>query len=116
AARVVRQLVEPAEEPDPHALGLQLGRLAPDRVLEQREQATDLVVGSGPVLPAERVDGDDGNAPPDGVPEEGPDRLDARRVSFDLGQPALPRPAAVALHDDPHGARALCGTPTRTVR
>ena len=62
-ARVVAgQLVEPAEEPDPDALGAKLVGLAPDRRLEEPEQAGDLLVGARPVLAAEGVQGQDRDA------------------------------------------------------
>jgi len=107
SSRVVRQLVEAAEEADPDALLLELGRLAPDRLLEEGEQAADLVVRAGPVLAAEGIHGDDRDAPPDRVAEEGPDRLDAGGMAFDLGQPALASPAAIAVHDDRDVAREI---------
>ena len=56
------QLVEPAEQPDPDALGAELVGLAPDGRLEQAEQPGDLLVRPSPVLAAEGVQGQDRDA------------------------------------------------------
>ena len=91
--RRVGQLVEPAEQPDADALRAQLVGLAPDGRLEEAEQAGDLVVGAGPVLAAEGVQGQDRDAAPDRVAEQLADRLDAGGVTLELGQVALRAPS-----------------------
>ena len=103
-ARGCRQFVEPAEELDANALRPQLRRLAPDRVLEQAEQPDHLVVGTGPVLAAERVQRQDRHRAPDRVLQQAADRLDAGGVALDLLQAVLAGPSAVAVHDDRHVA------------
>ena len=107
AARLVGQLVEPTEQPDPHALGLQLGGLASHGRLEQAEQAGDLVVGASPVLAAERVQGQDTDAATDRVTEHAADRFDTGAMAIELGQLPLARPAAIAVHDDRDVARQV---------
>ena len=57
-----RQLVEPAQQPDPDALRPELLGLAADGRLEEAEQPGDLLVGPRPVLAAERVQRQDRNA------------------------------------------------------
>jgi hypothetical protein len=107
--RRVGQLLEAAEDPDPHALLAQLGRLADDRLLEELEEAGHLVVGAGPVLPAERVQGEDADAAAHCVTQDRADGLDARRVAVPVAQAAAPRPSPVAVHDDGHVAWQLVG-------
>ena len=99
-ARQGRQLVGPSEHPDLDALLDERGRLVADRRLEQADEHLDLAARAGPVLAAERVDREHRDAPPDGVLDDRSDGLDAGRVALRLGQAALPRPAAVAVHDD----------------
>jgi hypothetical protein len=41
------------------------------------------------------------------VPKERPDGLDARRMTIELGESALARPAPVAVHDDRDMARQV---------
>ncbi len=94
------QLVEAAEQADLDALGPQLVRLAPDRLLQELEEPHDLVVGPRPVLATEGVEGHDRDAAPNGVAQELADRLDAGGVAVDLGDAPSPGPAAVAVHDD----------------
>src|SRR5439155_20702317 len=96
-----------AQQPNVDALGAKLVGLAPDRRLEEAEQAHDLVVGPGPVLAAERVQGQDLDPAPNGMPQEAPDRLDAGRMALQLRYPALAGPAPVAVHDDRDVARQL---------
>ena len=48
SAGVVGELLEPAEQPDADALRPELGGLAPDRMLEEREQAARPRRPSGP--------------------------------------------------------------------
>ena len=80
------------------------------------EQAGDLLVGARPVLAAERVQGQDRDAAGDRVAEESADGLDAGGVTVELGQVALPRPAAIAVHDDRDVARQFVGRDERGLR
>ena len=103
------ELVEAAEQADAHALAPQLVGLAADGRLEQAEQAPDFVVGARPVLAAERVQRQDGDAPSDGMAEDLADGLDAGGMPIELRQPLLACPATVAIHDDRDVARQLVG-------
>jgi len=57
----------PADEAHPHALVVQLGRLAVDALGEHRHQPADLLGRARPVLRRERVDRQLGDAELDGV-------------------------------------------------
>ena len=105
----VGELLEAAEEPDPDALGAQLVGLVADRLAQQLEQARDLVVGAGPVLAAERVQGEHRDPAPDGVLEQPADGLDPRGVPLELGLAVGTGPATVAVHDDRDVAGQVLG-------
>ena len=107
AARLRRQLLHAAEQSYPGALRAQLGRLVADDLLQQHEEAADLLVGAGPVLAAEGVEREHLDAAPDGVADDLPDRLDAGGVAVHLGLAARLGPAPIAVHDDRDVARQL---------
>ena len=100
-----RKLFDAAKKPYTGSLGLQLRRFVADDLLQQEEEAAHFLVGPGPVLPAEGIQGQDFDATPDGVADDLADGLDASRVAFHLRLAAGLRPAAVAVHDDRHVAR-----------
>ena len=98
---VVQQLVAGLEAPVELVFkGVIKNPAAIRRALEEAEQAHDLVVGAGPVLAAEGVQGEHRELAPDGVPEHLADGLDAGRVALQLGCTAAAGPAAVAVGDE----------------
>ena len=106
-ARLVGELVHPAEQPNADALATKLVGLAADGALEQAEEAMDLVVRAGPVLAAEGVQGQHRDTAPDGVAEDLADGFHAGGMSVELRQALLAGPAAVAVHDDRDVTRQL---------
>src|SRR5207302_1438893 len=80
------ELVHPPQQPDADTLRAELRCFASDGLLEEAEQAIDLVVGAGPVLAAERVQRQDRDATAHDVAEQAPDRLDAGGVTLELRQ------------------------------
>src|SRR3954451_11188367 len=89
-----------ADEAHPHALVVQLGRLAVDALAEHRHQTADLFRRARPVLGRERVDGQLVDAQVDGVAQPRLDDVGAGAVPLEHGKPARLRPATVAIGDD----------------
>src|SRR3954470_14556287 len=89
-----------ADEAHPHALLVQLRRLAEDPRREHRHQRIALVLRARPVLGRERVHGQLADAEVDGVAQAGLDGVRPGLVPFLDGQPALLGPAPVAIRDD----------------
>src|SRR6266511_2502948 len=106
-AGVGGQFREAAQNVDADALLDEPVGLPAHRRLQQGEQAAHLLVRASPVLPAERVQGQVGDAAPDRVTEYVADGFDARGVALELRQAALPCPAPVAVHDDRDMGRKL---------
>ena len=94
------QLRHPTQQPDRDALAHQVGGVVTDGGVEQREQHLDLLARARPVLAAEGVDGEHLDATLLGPLDDGPDRVHARGVTLGLGDAALARPSAIAVHDD----------------
>jgi hypothetical protein len=115
-ARGRRQLLAPAEEPDPDALRAQLVGLVANGLLQEPEEPGHLVVRAGPVLAAEGVQGEHRHPPLHRVTEQAADGLDACRVAFEL-RPALRAcPAPIAVHDDRDVPRQLVERQERVLR
>src|SRR3954469_2828199 len=94
-----------ADEPHPHALALELGRLEQDPLGEHPHQRGHLLRGARPVLGGERVDGELPDAELDGVAQPRLDDVRARAVPLLDGETSRLRPAAVAIGDDGDVAR-----------
>ena len=72
--------------------------------VDQPEEPGDLVVGTSPVLGAERVDAQRLDAAVARAADDRADRLDALDVAGEDRQAALARPATIAVGDDRHVA------------
>src|SRR5215210_5044633 len=126
AARELRvQAVAAADEAHPHALLVQLGRLAVDARREHRHQALDLGGRPGPVLGRERVDRELLYAQLHGVAQPGLDHVRPGLVAGEHRQAAALRPATVPVSDDgdvarprrgvAHTSRISCSLPASAV-
>ena len=91
----------PADDLEPEVV-LDEEPVVPDQVLpEEPPEPADLVAGPFPVLAREGEEGQDVDAEAGRGLDDLPDRRGAGLVALDPGQPPLPGPAAVAVHD--HG-------------
>ena len=89
-----------ADDADADVVGVELGEIVPDEALQQAHQVGDLLGRTAPVLGREAVDGQVADAEIAGGAHGAADRLDAAPMALEPRQPALGRPAAVAVHDD----------------
>ena len=95
------------DDPQLHALGVQLLHLAVHRLLEEAHQGAHLATGSLPVLGAEGVEGEDVDAGVVAGLHDPPYRPHTGPMTGDPWQVSSLGPAAVAVHDDADMARQL---------
>ena len=105
-----------ADEAHPHAFVVELRRLAGDPLAEHPHQPLDLLRGPGPVLGREGEDGQLLDPQLDRVAQPRLDHVGAGPVPLDHRQPALLRPAAVAVGDDRYVSGAVTLRPPQTSR